>query len=41
MSNLVVLNAKNLKFSFVLKHAKEGVNRFILDVVVVKIKLLE
>ncbi len=39
--NLVVLHAENSKFSFVLKHAKERVDRFVVDVIVVKVQLLK
>jgi len=41
VSNLVVLNAKDFKLSFVLKHVEEFSDRFVLDVVVVKVKLLQ
>jgi len=39
--NLVVLHAENSKFGFVFKHAKERVNRFVVNVIVVKVKFLK
>jgi len=41
VSNLVVLYAKDFKLSFVLEHVKEFSNRFVFDVVVVQVKLLQ